>query len=158
MAAPTKFTINAILCDSAATAEGKLYVHGGGWNGITAPTFPCTHPRVGLAAVLEVPYTFTNSNHQLEISIEDEDGKLLQLGMKGDAEAVSKISAVFNVGRPPLVQAGDAQPIPFAVNVDQLRFEAPGAYSVVFEVDGEEISRLRFRVQATPAQMMGFGR
>jgi Family of unknown function (DUF6941) len=41
---------------------------------------------------------------------------------------------------------GDAQTIPMAVNLDQLRFDVPGAYSFVIEIDGTEVERLIFRV------------
>jgi hypothetical protein len=32
-----------------------------------------------------------------------------------------------------------------AVNLDQLRFDAPDAYSFVIEIDGTEVERLIFR-------------
>lgn len=159
MAEPNAIALNAILCDTATTAEGKLYMHGGGWNSMTATTFPCTHPRIGIGAVLDIPYTFTNAVHRLEISIQDQDGTLLELGRKagadGEIEVLHRMEAVFNIGRPPLVQAGDSQTIALAINLDQIRFDAPGAYAVTFLIDGKEADRLRFRVNAPPAQMLG---
>lgn len=145
----TGFTVNAILCDSAATAEGKLYLQGGGWSVLGTTSFPFQQPRMSLGVVVAVPYTATNQNHTLRIYLEDEDGQRISLGApteKLDEQVPACIDARFNVGRPPTIQPGDAQTIPMAVNLDQLRFDTPGAYSFVIEIDGAEVERLIFRV------------
>lgn len=153
----TDFRVNGWLCDSAVASEGKLFVQGGGWNILTPPGFPAVLPRIGIALTVDVPYTATNQNHTLEIALEAEDGQRLALGPEqGDpmdpasvASAPAKITAQFNVGRPPGLMPGDAQPIPFALNLDGYRLASPGAYAFVIEIDGSEMSRLVFRaVQA----------
>jgi hypothetical protein len=58
-----------------------------------------------------------------------------------------RIEGVFNMGRPPTLVAGDEQVIPLAINLNGLPFEAPGRYTFVVEVDGQEVKRLPFRVQ-----------
>lgn len=150
---PTGFTVDAILCDSAVTADGKLYVQGGGWNMLGTSTFPFHQPRIGLGVVIGIPYTATNRNHTLTIHLENEDGARVSLSSaseEGEAEpATTTVQAQFNIGRPPTLQSGDAQTLPFALNVDQLRFESPGSYSVVIEIDSEEIERLTFRILST---------
>jgi hypothetical protein len=146
----TAFAIDAMLCDSVAVADGKLYIHGGGWNTITPDSFPTQLPRVGLAVLVSVPYTGTNENHKLGIQLQDQDGRRMALGpghaVPDDGPA---FGAMFNVGRPPMLQRGDPQPVPFAVNIDGLPIDVPGAYSFVLTIDDKEIHRLRFRVAGT---------
>ncbi len=144
-----EFTVNAILCDSAATAEGKLYIQGGGWSMLGTTSFPFQQSRISLGIVVSVPYNATNHNHTLQIYLESEDGQRISFGAPTkqlDGQVPGCIEARFNLGRPPTIQPGDAQTIPMAVNLDQLRFEAPGAYSFVIKIDGTEVQRLMFRV------------
>jgi hypothetical protein len=149
---PSGFTIDAIICDSAVTADGKLYIQGGGWNMLASPAVPFVQPRVGVALIVGVPYTGTNKNHRLELRLENEDGERLALGpevaadVPGATKSPMGIVAQFNVGRPAILQAGDSQNIPFAINLDQLAFRSPGAYSFVISINDEEIERLTFRV------------
>jgi len=57
----------------------------------------------------------------------------------------------FNLGRPAILQPGEPQHVPFALNLDQIPFERPGTYSFVITIDGEELGRLTFRVFGPPA-------
>ncbi len=41
-----------MLCDAAAVADGKLYVHGGGWTHLWAPDTPTNMALAVLIAVL----------------------------------------------------------------------------------------------------------
>jgi hypothetical protein len=153
---PGEFAVNALVCDSAVVAEGKVYVQGGGWNMMVAQQFPFVQSRISLAVVVSVPYTVTNQNHLLEIRLENEDQVPISVGppveKDGEIQRPTRVGAQFNVGRPPVLQPGDAQPLPFAVNFDQLQFTSPGAYSFVITIDGTEIQRLPFRVTAVPGQ------
>lgn len=149
---PSGFTLDAIICDSAVTADGKLYIQGGGWNMLASPVFPFAQPRIGVAVIIGVPYTSTNRNHRLDLRLENEDGERMPLGpaVVADEHGANKspmgVGAQFNVGRPPILQAGDSQNLPFAINLDQLAFTSPGAYSFVISINDEEVERLTFRV------------
>jgi hypothetical protein len=68
---------------------------------------------------------------------------------ESETEPVTTVQAQFNIGRPPTLQSGDAQTLPFAMSLDRLRFDSPGSYSVVIEIDSEEIERLTFRILST---------
>src|ERR1700728_3183656 len=151
--------IDAMLADSATAAEGKLYVQGGGWNSINVLTpFPIRHPRLGIAALIRVPYTATNQTHTFEIRVENSDGKTIPLGeaMPGLPVAPSvdgklhQIGGSFTLGRPPNLAPGDDQIVPLAVNLDGLEFPVPDAYAVVISLDGTEVERLPFRVAPIP--------
>jgi hypothetical protein len=150
---PSGFTVDAFLCDSAVVAEGKLYIQGGGWNMLTAASFPFVQSRIGVAVIIGVPYTATNRSHTFELRLLDQDGQPVPIGPvvgtdeTGALQRPSGVAAQFNLGRPSLLRAGDAQNLPFAINLDQLPIESPGAYSFVLGISGQEIERLTFRVQ-----------
>jgi len=117
--------------------------------------------------LLGIPYTATNQNHTLSIRLEDEDGQRIPLRSSADQERRNEdqpagqdqpgLNAQFNVGRPATIQPGDAQILPFAVNLDQLRFDAPGAYSFVIDIDDVEVKRLIFRVMLPVSMLRAAG-
>lgn len=160
--APSGFVVDAMLCDSAVTAEGKLFLQGAGWNMITPSDLPARVARVGLGVVVTVPYNATNRTHDLQIELQHEDGEKIpfgppQPGPNGEQQSSSSILAQFNMGRPPVLLPGEGQVLPFAVNLDGMEFARAGAYAFVFEINGEELRRLSFRVLATAQQNLGIG-
>src|SRR3954454_9121363 len=94
-------------CDSAVAAEGKLYVHGGGWNMLTAASFPFVQSRIGLAVIVGVPYTSTNRDHTFDLRLLDQAGRPVPIGPvigtdeTGAVQRPIGVGAQFNVGRPP---------------------------------------------------------
>lgn len=145
--------VEAFLADSVVTAENKLFVQGGGWNIIHTAAVPTQHPRVGIGMIIRIPYTATNQSHQFELRLEDEDGNEVPLGKlppgsaaEGEEGTISRIGGEFNVGRPAGIFPGEEQLLPFAINLDGLRFEKVGAYRFVLEVDGSEVKSLPFRI------------
>jgi len=52
----------------------------------------------------------------------------------------------FNVGRPPLLPAGDEQVVPIALTIDGLQFDRPDMFSWVIAIDGTVLKRLPMRV------------
>lgn len=154
--------IDAFLCDSVVSAEGKLYVHGAGWNTIWAQSFPARHPRVGIGIIIHVPYTATNQVHKLEVRVEDQDGNVIPIGdappgTDSPDGKIRKLGGEFNVGRPPVLPPGDQQVVALAIQIDGLTFTDPNMYSVVIDLDGSEAKRLPMRVAllAAPAPMVG---
>lgn len=137
--------VDAFLADAVEAINGKLYALGAGWNIIYSAAFPMQHSRLGLGIIVRVPYTATNQNHTLEISLEDEDGTSQQIGI-GPNGRIDKVKGDFNVGRPPALQAGDEQVVPMAIGIENLPLEKPGRCCFVFAVDGAERKRLPFRV------------
>ena len=135
----------AFLADSVVNADGKLFVQGGGWNVIHAQFVPVRHPRIGIAVIVRVPYTETNQNHKFSIGLEDADGSALVLG-EGPEGPLYELGADFNVGRPPQLQPGDEQLVPFAINLDGLVFHEAIGYNFVLRIDGQPRKRLSFRV------------
>ncbi len=138
--------IDAFLADTVDTVNGKIYAHGAGWNMINAQTLPWRQPRIGIGILVRVPYTATNQSHELQIRLQDADGKELQLGgpiaTGPDGQPVVRVDAQFNVGRPPHLDPGDDQTLPWSLNFDGLVFEKADQYVFVLSIDGTDIKRL----------------
>src|SRR3989475_6410376 len=139
--------VEAFLADSVVVAEGKLYAQGAGWNMINVNVLPAQHDRIGIGLVITVPYTETNQEHAFSLHLETEDGEQLPLGdappgMETPDGRIRTIEGVFNMGRPPMLVAGDDQLIPLALNLNGLPFTTAGRYTFVIAVDGEEGKRL----------------
>jgi hypothetical protein len=163
---PNELTADAFLADSVVVADNKLYVQGAGWDTIFASSFPARHPRLGIGVLLRVPWTLTNQMHVFAVRIVDADENRLVLGnapagTPGSAEGqVTEIQGQFSLGRPPLLNAGDSQVVPIAMNLDGIEFATPNTYSVVVSIDGEDVRRIPVRVRAVqqmPAGGLGPG-
>jgi uncharacterized protein DUF6941 len=146
--------VEALLADSAVSAEGKLYLQGAGWNILNAPSLPIRIPRIGLGIVLSVPWTETNRPHQFEVRLLDADGRILPLadappGVEVEDGKIRRLGASVNVGRPPSVPAGDEQLVPIAMNIDGLVFTEEGRFEFIVAVDDRDMKRLPIRVVHT---------
>ncbi|MGH1552762.1 DUF6941 family protein [Streptomyces sp. L7] len=140
-----------ILCDYAQVHAGKLYVTGGGVNLIGTPSVNPPHPiSIHAAVILTVPWQAHNQAHTLRVRLEDEDGTVVpiatvQTGQKVEDEDKGSYIAQFNVGRPPIMQAGDENPVPVVVYLGPA-VPKVGGYKVSVSVDGAELATARFRV------------
>lgn len=142
--------VNALLADSVVTAEGKLYVQGGGWTNLSGE-IPLRQDRIGIAILIYVPYTATNEEHELDISLQDEDGNEMPLGdappgVETVDGRIRHFKTHFNVGRPPTLPPGDEQAVPFGLNINRLRFDRATRYTFVIAIDGTPMKKLPFRV------------
>jgi hypothetical protein len=147
--------IEAFLADSVATAEGKLYVQGGGWNLVNVAQFPYRLARCGIALIVRIPYTATNQGHKFELFLRNEDGQELPLGdappgTEAPDGKIRRLGGEFTVGRPPMIQPGDEQLVALAINIDGLVFETPSRYEFVVDLDGTEVKHLGFRILQVP--------
>lgn len=131
------FNATTFLADSVEIANGKIYALGIGWDTIFAKNFPAQHSRIGLGVLISVPYNETNKDHQIQISLQDQDGQVVNN---------LKLQSPFKIGRPPYLIEGDAQIVPFAFNFDGLVFEKPSTYRWVIEVNDEIVGGNSMRV------------
>lgn len=144
------FEVTSFLADSVDLVNGKIYALGIGWNTIFAPGFPIQHPRVGLGVLVSVPYTSTNEDHNLEITLQDDDGIPMPLRFIPNSDGTHtpdyKFSAQFKLGRPPALPAGDSQLMPLAINFDGLVFPKASMHRWVIEIDGKVFGENSMRV------------
>lgn len=144
------FEVTSFLADSVDLVSGKIYALGIGWNTIFTPDFPIQHPRVGLGVLVNVPYTSTNEDHTLEITLQDEDGNPIPLRFMPNEDGTQtpdfKFSAQFRLGRPPALPAGDPQLMPLAINFDGLIFNKASMYRWVIKIDGNIVGTNSMRL------------
>lgn len=134
------FEVTSFLADSVDLQQGKIYALGIGWDVLFAQNFPAQHPRIGLGILVNVPYTQTNKDHLLRISLQDQDGQVVNN---------LSLTSPFKIGRPPYLNDGDSQIVPFAFNFDGLVFEKASTYRWVIEIDGQIIGGNSMRVGVT---------
>jgi len=130
----------AMLADAATVAEGKLYVHGGGWDVINTRTVPSTHPMLSLVFVIEFEWSETHVDRTLRVSLHDEDDQPLDVGAMG----------TLNVGHPPGAVHGAPILQPFALAFPTITFRRAGRYYFRVAVDETELARVRFGVRTPP--------
>ncbi len=130
-----------VLADMATAAEGKLYIHGAGWDTLAVQSFPAVQLVMGVAIRFRVPWAETNIPWRVEIDLVDEDGQTL---------LPAPIVAELNSGRPPQLKPGSDQVLPLAAQMMNVQFQHPGTYAVVLRVNGEEEDRAPFNLLAAP--------
>jgi|SRR5215204_1788431 len=131
-----------ILADSVAVAEGKHYIHGGGWDTLFAFSFPALHPVLGVAARLSVPPEETGQQFAVEVDV--------QGGEEGRSLLPEPLRGIVNAERPPHVSPDSDLPLHLALSFTNLQFESPGSYNIVLRIDGQPLAESRFNVLSPP--------
>lgn len=130
-----------MLSDAASVSEGKLYVHGGGWDRIFTPSFPTTHPSHAIALLIEIAYDEALADHTLAVEL-IKDGE--PLGLKSEARV--------RVGHAPLQTRGAPTMVPFALTFPMVTFPEAGRYEWVISCDGVPTTSLAVELtHAAPA-------
>ncbi len=132
-----------ILADTVAAAEGKLYIHGAGWDTLFVPSFPATHPVLGVGSRLRFSWEETNQEHTVEVDVlsdEDSNSILPNPPLRGTVK----------VGQPAHLAPGSVQALPLALNFTNLEFRAPGTYAIVLRVNEHDLATSRFNVVSLP--------
>lgn len=133
-----------MLADGARQGQdGKLYIFGGQWDRIFAPTVPTTHPSMAVVLVVEVEYSEALREHHLELTLLRADGE----------PAGPKAIGRFNVGHPPGIEPGAPVSVPLAVEQQGIVFDAFGRFEWIVEIDGERIGRLPIAVVPIPTPL-----
>jgi hypothetical protein len=132
-----------ILADSVAVAEGKHYIHGGGWDTLFAFSFPARHPVLGVAARLRVPVEETGQQFAVEVDV--------QSGEEGNSILPEPLQGIVNAERAPHAPPDSDLLLHLALSITNLQFERPGPYDIVLRIDGQPLAELRFNVLPLPA-------
>jgi len=135
------------LADHASVENGKVYVNGGFFNQMQFATFPAS-ATFSVVGVLNIPWSAQNQPHKFAVHFTDADGHRLDGEFHGE----------FQVTPNPEAGIGDPFLMPIAANANGFAFQGPGQFSAVLLIDGEEMSRWGFRVNAVvPPQVPGAG-
>lgn len=129
-----------VAADWAEAINGKLYLMGGGFDTLCAPTFPFA-PRFAFGAVLRVPWNDTNRKLPIEGVVETTDGEDLGWRMGGELEA----------GRPPGKRGGDVTVV--IAGPVQFQVEEPTGFVLKLRFAGQERS-IALAVSAPPFQIV----
>ena len=121
----------AVLCDAATESGGKLNLLGA-FDAIYTPQLPTPNqPAIHAQCSIALRMTFNNVEegaHNLRLNFVDEDGKII----------MPSIPLPIQVAVPPDTHFVTRN---FIVNIQQLKFEKPGLYSIDIALDGrQEIS------------------
>jgi hypothetical protein len=115
------------ICDAAADYSGRLSILGA-FDVIHAHRFPAVHPHCSVALRIRFDHMEVGS-HPFVLNIVNADGKNMIPPIQGNMDVKmppGSVSSAVNV----------------VLNLQGLKFESPGEYSVNFEIDEQELSYL----------------
>jgi hypothetical protein len=147
--------IDALLCDYAQVAGGKLFIAGANIDRAFFPpgAQPPYLPTFAVAGVVHVPWTETNKQHILNFELIDADGSPIRIPAEVNPDQPEVRGEMpFNVGRPPILESGDAQMVPFAFNFQALPLVKAGKISIKLILDGHDVKTMNFSIVIEPTQ------
>jgi hypothetical protein len=149
--------VTAILCNHAESVNNLLFVSAGGIEqALIQPGQPAPWAvSIGIGMSIEVPWTATNQEHSVNVTLVDSDGQPFDMATGPDTRQEFAVDLKFNVGRPPQLSLGASQTVQLAINIPVLPFEKLGQYDFVIAVDGSEEKRLHYRVASLPGVTVG---
>ena len=125
----------AVLCDAATDDNGKLNMLGA-FDTIYTQQLPAVHPQCSIA----LRVTFGNQDegeHQLRLNFVDADGRSIMPGIDIPVQVVLPGDSHFGTRN-------------FIVNIQQLKFENPGLYSIDLTLDTEPHASIPLLVKHNP--------
>jgi hypothetical protein len=122
----------AVLCDAATDYNSKLNLLGT-FDTILAAQLPAQHPQCSVA--LRIAFDrVEEGSHRLSMNFVDEDGQPIMPVMDVPIEIVFPSDATFMSRN-------------FVVNIQQLKFEKAGLYSIDLSMDGRPLSSIPLAVK-----------
>ena len=125
----------AVLCDAATDNSGKLNILGT-FDTIYSKEFPAIHPQCSIALRM----TFNKGEegqHTVQLFCMDEDGKPVMPNIDMPVEVVLPEDSIF-ISRN------------FIVNIQKLKFEKEGLYSINLALDGRQEGSIPLLVKLPP--------
>ena len=126
----------AVLCDAATDDNGKLNLLGA-FDTIYTPQLPAVHPQCSIA--LRVTFSSADEGkHQLQLNFVDADGRPIMANFP---------PIPVDVALPDDMHFGTRN---FIVNLQQMKFENPGLYSIDIALDGQPQTSIPLLVRYNP--------
>ncbi len=138
MSSATDIEATMLLCDSAQSVGGKLFILGGGWSLIKKTDQPM---NMALAVKLAIPWSRSNERHRIEAQLETDQG----IAVSHEGQDV-KADGEIEVGRPPGLKPGTSLDAAFVLTFQGLALD-PGGYVWVLRAgDDAVLARAPFQV------------
>jgi len=140
--------VTMMLADAAQTAEGKLYILGGGWSLIGPEPSP-----FAIALKIEVPWDEANRRHPFMLSLLNADGQAVTLPTPDGPRPV-EVGGLVEVGRPAGLTPGAPLDSVAALNFGPLPLPPGGRYVWRLTIDGrtQDDWQVAFGTRASQAQ------
>lgn len=125
----------AVLCDAATDNNGKLNILGT-FDTIFTSQLPAIHPQCSIALRM----TFNKveeGSHKVKLNFVDEDGKSVMPPIEMPVEVTVPEETIFLSRN-------------FIVNIQKLKFEKEGLYSIDIAVDGRQEGSIPLLVRIPP--------
>ncbi len=125
----------AVLCDAATDDNGKLNLLGA-FDTIYTQQLPAVHPQCSIA----LRVTFGNADegqHKLQLQFVDADGRSIMPAIDIPVQVVLPGDSHFGTRN-------------FIVNIQQLKFQNPGLYSIDVALDGAAQASIPLLVKHNP--------
>ena len=122
----------AVLCDAATDDNGKLNLLGA-FDTIYAPQLPAVHPQCSVA----LRVTFMSGDvgaRKLKLNFVNADGRAIMPPIEIPVEVALPDDAYFLTRN-------------FIINIQQLKFDEPGLYSVDVRLDDESVASVPLLVR-----------
>ena len=125
----------AVLCDAATDDHGKLNLLGA-FDTIITPQLPVLHPQCSIA--LRVTFTSVNEGmRKLKLNFVNADGRSIMPGIEIPVQVVMPEDSHFVTRN-------------FIVNLQQLKFDEPGLYSIDVSLDNSQEASIPLLVNHQP--------
>ncbi|MBM3833522.1 MAG: hypothetical protein FJ403_09675 [Verrucomicrobia bacterium] len=122
----------AALCDAATDYAGKLNILGT-FDTIVTNHLPAYHPQCSIA--LRIVFTrIEEGSHKVKMNFVDEDGKFVMPSIDMPVDVRIPSDANFLVRN-------------FVINIQQLKFDKPGQYSIDIAINGRQETNIPLLVQ-----------
>lgn len=145
--APTEIGVTMLLCDSAQSVGGKLYILGGGWSQVQVPNVPIP---MAVAVRLAVPWDRANQRLPIRIYLVTRDGDPVDIGA-GPIEATANVE----VGRPAGLERGTPLVAMLAINAGAVPLSS-GRYVWELAIEDKIMAREPFQVMEGPPTVGGY--
>lgn len=126
----------AVLCDAATDDNGKLNLLGA-FDTILTPQLPAVHPQCSIALRITF-YQEDDGQHKLRVNFVDADGRSIMPNFPALPVQIVLPEETHFVTRN------------FIVNLQHIKFDQPGLYSVDVFVDDDQIASIPLLVRYMP--------
>jgi hypothetical protein len=127
----------AVLCDAATDYQGKLNLLGT-FDTIITQQLPAVHPQCSVA--LRIGFSrIEEGSHKIKMNFVDDDGKLVMPSIDMPVDITVPGDSNFLVRN-------------FIINIQQLKFDRPGQYSVDIAMNGRHELSIPLLVKHSPGE------